>query len=112
MSAKESKMGGATVFIDRSQFPESMRRDLLLSFRSRAINHKFHYDTYKQAAKWLAVHEAHSPARTDRQCLAAYDAAFLAVSGRVRAGAAQVIGLGCGGGQKDTRLLELLQRPG
>ena len=61
-------MALANVTIHSSQFPENVRRDLLRSLRARRINHKFHYDSYKQAQKWLALHEACSPSRTDPGC--------------------------------------------
>ena len=99
----------ATVRIHASQFPENVRRDLLASLRTRRVNHKFHYDSVKQTQKWLALHEAHSPARYDDDCLANYDRAFIATSQKIKAKQVHVIGLGCGGGQKDSRLLKLLQ---
>jgi uncharacterized SAM-dependent methyltransferase len=99
------------VAIDPSQFPEKVRADLAESLRARAVNHKFHYDSVKQTQKWLALHQAHSPSRNDADCAAIYDAGFLAAS-RVRSKAVHVIGLGCGGGQKDTRLLRLLKENG
>jgi uncharacterized SAM-dependent methyltransferase len=105
-------MALASVTIHSSQFPENVRRELLHSLRTRQINHKFHYDTYKQAQKWLALHEAHSPSRTDPACLAMYETSFAAAAGRVPAAQVQVIGLGCGGGQKDARLLRLLAGQG
>jgi uncharacterized SAM-dependent methyltransferase len=101
-------MALASVTIHSSQFPENVRRDLLHSLHTRNINPKFHYDTYKQAQKWLALHQTWSPSRTDPECVSMYDRAFTAVAGRVSAPAVQVIGLGCGGGQKDARLLRLL----
>ena len=70
----------ARVAIHPSQFPEQVRHDLLESLRTRRINHKFHYDSIKQTQKWLALHEAYSPARTDLNCVATYDAAFLATA--------------------------------
>jgi uncharacterized SAM-dependent methyltransferase len=100
-------MSGAHVFIDRSAFPEAMQRDLVESLRNRAINHKFHYESYKQAAKWLALHEAYSPARTDSSCLGMYEQAFSALANQVR-GNLHLVGLGCGGGQKEAQLLSLL----
>jgi L-histidine N-alpha-methyltransferase len=103
---------GAAVFIHRSQYPEAVRAELIRSFKSRAINHKFHYDSYKQAQKWLAVHEAHSPARTDQGCLTMYDTAFDDVATKVGDLRVRVVGLGCGGGQKDARLLQLLRAVG
>ena len=102
----------ATVRIHASQFPENVRHDLLVSLRTRRVNHKFHYDSVKQTQKWLALHEAHSPARYDDDCLATYDHAFIEAAGQIKAKQVHVIGLGCGGGQKDTRLLKLLQARG
>ena len=105
-------MSGANVFIDRSQFPENVRGDLLESLRARAINHKFHYESHKQAAKWLALHEAFSPARRDASCLRIYDEAFARAAADCHAPALHLVGLGCGGGQKEARLLELLKARG
>src|ERR1041384_6155918 len=102
-------MSGAHVFIDRSEFPENVRRDLLESLRTRAINHKFHYESYKQAAKWLALPEAYSPARNDPNCQRIYNEAFAGATAAVNSKCIQLIGLGCGGGQKEARLLELLR---
>ncbi len=74
------------------------------------MNHKFHYDTPRRARRWLAVHEAHSPARTDPDCLATYGRAFAGVSAAMGGAEVQLIGLGCGGGQKDGQLLGELGR--
>ncbi len=102
----------AHVAIHRSQFPENIRRDLVESLRSRRINHKFHYDSVKQTQQWLALHRAFSPSRTDTDCSATYDRAFAAAAQRIKARRMHLIGLGCGGGQKDTRLLRLLRDSG
>jgi uncharacterized SAM-dependent methyltransferase len=102
-------MSGAHVFIDRSQFPELVRHELLESLRTRVINHKFHYESYKQAAKWLALHEAYSPARTDASCSRIYSEAFSAAVQKRDLSRAHVVGLGCGDGQKEVHLLELLR---
>ena len=102
----------ATVTIHESQFPGNVLRDLKESLRFRQVNHKFHYDTVKQAQKWLRLHEAFSPSRTDSDCLNVYDKSFTQAAGLTPAGRIQVIGLGCGGGQKDTRLLRLLREQG
>ena len=102
----------AHVAIHPSQFPEAVRHDLLQSLRTRQVNHKFHYDSIKQTQKWLALHQAYSPSRTDADCAAIYDASFAAAAQRLAAPAVHLIGLGCGGGQKDTRLLHLLRQAG
>ena len=102
----------ASVRIHVSQFPENVRRDLHASLRARRINHKFHYDSVKQTQKWLALHQAHSPARNDADCRAVYDRAFQAAAAKIKSQVVHVIGLGCGGGQKDTQLLKLLKKGG
>ena len=104
-------MSFVQVTIHESQFPGSVRADLLESLRSRQINHKFHYDSVKQTQKWLELHQAYSPSRTDPDCEATYARAFEAVGGR-SGKFTTLLGLGCGGGQKDTRLLKLLRQAG
>ena len=102
----------AHIAIHPSQFPENVRRDLLESLRSRRVNHKFHYDSVKQTQKWLALHQAYSPTRNDADCRAIYDRSFEAAANQIKTPQVHVIGLGCGGGQKDTRLLQLLKKRG
>ena len=100
------------VAIHASQFPEKVRRDLLKSLRTRRVNHKFHYDSVKQTQKWLALHQAYSPTRNDADCRAMYENGFKAAADQIKTKSVHVIGLGCGGGQKDTRLLKLLKMAG
>jgi uncharacterized SAM-dependent methyltransferase len=59
----------------------------------------------------LELHQAYSPSRTDRNCAECYDHAFAAAAKILRANpaATHLIGLGCGGGEKDSRLLRLLK---
>ena len=102
----------ASVAIHPSQFPESVRRDLLASLRTRRVNHKFHYDSIKQTQKWLALHQIYSPTRNSNNCRAIYENAFATAAKKIKAKRVHVIGLGCGGGQKDTRLLHLLKAGG
>lgn len=100
----------ANVAIHSSQFPEQIRRDLLESLRSRQIAHKFHYDSVKQTQKWLALHQHFSPSRNDEQCRAIYESSFVAAAKQIKSKKIHVIGLGCGGGQKDSRLIRALKR--
>jgi uncharacterized SAM-dependent methyltransferase len=100
------------VLIHESQFPENVRRDLLTSLRSRKVNHKFHYDSVKQTQKWLALHQIYSPTRNDENCRAIYENGFEAAAAKIKSKSVHVIGLGCGGGQKDTRLLKFLKLRG
>jgi len=102
----------ANISIHESQFPENIRRDLLASFHARKINHKFHYDSVKQTQKWLALHQIYSPSRNDKNVRAIYEQSFQAAAAKIKSKMVHVIGLGCGGGQKDTRLLKLLKSRG
>jgi len=101
-----------SVRIHSSQFPEGIRRDLLKSLRTRRVNHKFHYDSVKQTQKWLALHQRYSPTRNDADCRKIYEQSFITVTAAVKAKTVHVVGLGCGGGQKDTRLLKRLKAGG
>ena len=101
-----------SITIHSSQFPGAVRHDLLESLRARRVNHKFHYDSVKQTQKWLALHQAYSPTRNDADCRAIYGKGIKSAAEKIRAKCVHVIGLGCGGGQKDTRLLELLKASG
>lgn len=101
-----------SVAIHASQAPDNVRRDLLASLRTRRVNHKFHYDSVKQTNKWLALHQIYSPSRNDADCAATYDRAFAVAVTQIKAARVHLIGLGCGGGQKDTRLLKLLKQGG
>jgi len=100
------------VAVHATQFPEPVRRDLLTSLRTRRVNHKFHYDSVKQTQKWLALHQRYSPTRNDADCQAIYERSFAAAAAHIPSPRVKVIGLGCGGGQKDTRLLRLLAAAG
>jgi uncharacterized SAM-dependent methyltransferase len=102
----------ANIAIHASQFPENVRRDLLRSLRSHKIAHKFHYDSIKQTQKWLALHQQFSPSRHNADCRAIYAQSFEAVAQTIKSKVVHLIGLGCGGGQKDTRLLKMLKAAG
>lgn len=97
------------VFVHPSQFPWRVHEDYVAGFVRREINHKFHYDSVKQSRKWLALHDSFSPVRTGDDGMLCYDRCFDHVRGTINAGAdLDIIGLGCGGGDKDTRLLQAL----
>ena len=102
----------ANVTIHPSQFPGEVRRALLESLHRRQIHHKFLYDGFKQTRKWLALHQAYSPSRVDADCEATYDAGFAAAAAEIQSERIHLVGLGCGGGKKDARLLELLGKGG
>lgn len=102
----------ASVKIHQSQFPANVQADLLQSIRSRAFNHKFHYDSHKQIQRWLTLHEACSPARNDPDAQSAYAECFNEIASLLDGEKEiHVISLGCGGGQKDQALLRRLAQP-
>ena len=100
------------ITIHSSQSPENVRRDLLESLRAKRVNHKFHYDSIKQTNKWLALHQVYSPSRNERDCLATYNRAFASATKVITSKVVHLVGLGCGGGQKDARVLTLLKAAG
>ena len=104
-----AKPSPVAVLIHPSQFPLAIEEAFCASLASRRMNHKFHYDTPKQALRWLRVHEAFSPARQDASCQAAYDLAARAAARLAGRGDVEVISLGCGGGQKELGLLRALR---
>lgn len=97
------------VDIHSSQFPERVRGELLEGLQARRLNHKFHYDSIKQTTRWLALHEAYSPFRTDPDCAATYERCFGELQGRSTEKAVLLVGLGCGGGGKDAQLIQRLR---
>lgn len=97
-----------SVAIHSSQSPDRVLADLAESLRRREVHHKFHYESHKQSRKWLALHQAYSPSRIDPDCTAIYDRGFDAVAERIGSAGVDLIGLGCGGGQKDCRLIQRL----
>jgi L-histidine N-alpha-methyltransferase len=101
-----------TLHVHQSQYPAAVRASLLDSLRSRQVNHKFHYVSYKQASQWVALFNRYSPYVNDPDCRRIYESSFQKVASVVRTGPVQVIGLGCGSGDKDLQLLQLLRNAG
>ncbi len=97
------------VWVNDSQSPEKDMKDWLECLRSRTMVHKFLYESSRQAARWLEVHRAFSPARTDQAVLQMYGSAFTKVAEGWRGSSVQLIGLGCGGGHKEVQLALALE---
>lgn len=101
------------VFVHPSQFPDQVYQDYLLGFSGKQINHKFHYDSVKQSQKWLKIHQEYSPSRTNLDCVDAYEKCFQKTAETLdNFSSLQLIGLGSGGGTKDTLLLSFLSNQG
>ncbi|OZH53846.1 hypothetical protein AFK68_14865 [Hydrocoleum sp. CS-953] len=97
------------VFVHPSQFPDQVYQDYLVSFSGKQINHKFHYDSVKQSQKWLKIHQEYSPSRNDRDAINTYEKCFQKTAETLdKFSSIQLIGLGSGGGTKDSLLLSYL----
>ncbi len=99
----------APILIHPSQFPKPWRNEVLASFRCRAINHKLHYESLKQAQKWMALYQTFSPASFDIACRAMYRQALTSVAAKWGRRRTHVISMGCGSGDKDALLLQALR---
>ncbi|MDJ1185686.1 L-histidine N(alpha)-methyltransferase [Roseofilum casamattae] len=102
----------ATVYIHPSQFPDRVYQNYLDGFLGREIDNRFHYDSVKQSQKWLKIHATYSPVITNDDCIQVYDRCFAKTAEQLEGDRKiQLIALGCGGGEKDARLLaNLLDR--
>jgi uncharacterized SAM-dependent methyltransferase len=98
----------ATITVHQTQWPRLLARQLGNSLRERQINPKFHYDSHRQVLRWLRLHEAYSPSRRAQEFRDTYEPAFATALQVVGSDAVHVVGLGCGGAQKEAALLERL----
>jgi L-histidine Nalpha-methyltransferase len=98
------------VYLHSSQFPDQVYQDYLAGFKHQNIPHKFHYDSVKQSQKWLKIHQAFSPSRNNEDCVVSYEQCFAKTAQILNDNysAVELIGLGSGGGTKDTLLLSSL----
>ncbi len=102
----------AHVLVHPSQFPNRLQQEFLECLRAGELNHKFLYQGLKQTQRWLALHQVYSPSRTDPNCTATYERSFRQTIAGITAKEVNVVSLGCGGGQKDALLLQLLIQAG
>lgn len=101
------------VTVHPSQHPARLEKELLEAFERGVLSAKFHYLSHRQAQRWLDVHRAHAPsAGSVRETAEAYKAAFAELAEELRGQPVQIVGLGCGGGQKDAWLAEALVQQG
>lgn len=97
------------VYIHSSQFPDQVYKDYREGFKLKKIPHKFHYDSVKQSQKWLKLHQVFSPSRNNLDCVVSYEQCFGKTAEILKdSSKIEVIGLGSGGGTKDTLLLSSL----
>lgn len=100
----------APVYIHSSAQPDATRAALLAALRAGHVLPRFHYEGLRQSRKWLELYRRWAPFANDPGCRQMYHEAFLAAPRDIPAGPLDVVGLGCGGGQKERALIEFLQK--
>lgn len=108
-SVRVTSVMPVSISVHESVFPETVRRGLVEGLRARAVPPRYHYDSARQARRWLAVQEAHSPARHDPAFQRVYDESFQSAARLAAGQRIHVIGLGCGAGRKEAGLLGSLE---
>lgn len=93
------------ITIHKSQWPVLLAAQFRDSLQRSRINNKFHYESPRQVRQWLRLHEARSPARQESEFRTTYEPAFESVVQQLGQGSVHLIGLGCGGGQKEAALV-------
>ena len=91
--------------IHPSQSPAQVEAERAECIRQRSISAKFHYETDRQAALWLKLHEHYAFAGAMAQPYA--EAAKVLASSWPHSDGT-LIALGCGGGEKDISILKAL----
>jgi len=96
------------VRIDDSVTPAAHRAGLVRALEQRRVDNRFHYVGDLAAARWRHLASSHSPAHDDADGLRAYDEATRAVLAALPDGPVHVVGVACGDGVKERRLLGAL----
>ncbi len=100
------------VRMDQSAGPDAQRAGLVAALEARRVDNAFHYISVRGAARWRALASSHSPAHDPGDGLLAYDQATRALIGVLPPGPVHVIGVACGDGSKERRLLGALAGSG
>ncbi|MEY5025471.1 MAG: hypothetical protein RLZZ244_999 [Verrucomicrobiota bacterium] len=90
----------------------ALRQKRIASLTSGQIDPALHYLSPRQAELWLAVHRAHAPRFATQKTPTLYESASLHLAHSLAGKPLHVIGLGAGGGTKESLLLSTLQRAG
>lgn len=100
------------VVVHESVHPEALAAELRDGLASGEVATRQHYLSARQARLWREIATAFSPARDEADGARAYDAVNGLVADRVAGEGAHVVGLGCGDGAKERRLLDALAGTG
>ena len=100
------------VRIDESVTPAAHRAGLIAALEARRVDNRFHYVGELASSRWRELAAGHSPAQDADDGVVAYDDAAKAVIAALPDGPVHVIGLACGDGVKERRLLGALRSAG
>jgi len=100
------------VVVHESVHPEALAAELREGLAAGEVATRQHYVSARQARLWQEIAVAFSPARDESDGARAYEAVNSLVADRVEGEGAHVIGLGCGDGAKERRLLDTLSGTG
>ena len=98
--------------VDESVSPAAHRAALAAALEAGRVDNRFHYVDDLAAARWRALAAAHSPARDDADGLVAYERAAATAIRALPPGPVHVVGLACGDGVKERRLLGAMAATG
>ncbi len=100
------------VRIAESVTPAAHRAGLIAALEARRVDNRFHYVGELASSRWRDLAASHSPAQDADDGVVAYDDAAKAVIAALPDGPVHVIGLACGDGVKERRLLGALRSAG
>ena len=84
---------------------QTLEQERILCLKQGRVNPKFHYETQKQSELWLKVHEQFAP---PADVSGLYEGAGQYLSQLIKPDHLTLVGLGCGGGEKDISILREL----
>jgi uncharacterized SAM-dependent methyltransferase len=95
-----------TLTVHESRSPARRSAALREALQAHRLPGHLLYEGPGQAQRWLALHQAWSPSRTDAALQQLYRGAFTTAVGALGGGPLHGVSLGCGGGRKDADLLD------
>ena len=100
------------VVVHESVHPDALAAELREGLLAGEVATRQHYVGVRQARLWREIALAFSPSRDESDGARAYDVINGLIGDRVAGSGAHVVGLGCGDGAKERRLLDALAGSG
>jgi len=100
------------VRVDESASPAAHRAGLITALEARRVDNRFHYVGERASRQWRGLAASHSPAQDADDGVQAYDEAAMALITALPDGRVHLIGVACGDGMKERRLLGALRTAG